>query len=293
MMDILSSFTFLIVAVGTMVLALAGGIVGTISVMKGQSLIGDAIGHATFPGIVLAFMLIGVKETYTLAIGAVIFGIIAFLTIQTITSHSKVTLDGALALVLSSFFGLGMALMSFVQGNPDFEGTQGLNDYIFGQAAYMLRSDVYLIITASFVSLLILWIFYNQIRIYIFDPVFSRTAGINNTLVNFIILVITILLISVGLKAVGAILIVNLLIAPAVIGQLWSNRFLFVLVIAGCSGAVAAFSGTYISTVGENIATGPAIILTLSLLMVLSLFFAPKGLILRAVHKKNMGGEDA
>ncbi|SFK78201.1 metal ABC transporter permease [Salinicoccus halodurans] len=291
MMDILTSFTFLIVAVGTMVLAFAGGMVGTISVMKGQSLIGDAIGHATFPGIVLAFMLIGVKETYTLAIGAVLFGILAFLAIQMITSHSKVTLDGALALVLSSFFGLGMALMSFVQGNPDFEGTQGLNDYIFGQAAYMLRSDVYLIITASFISLFILGAFYNQIRIYVFDPVFSRTAGINNNLMNFIILVVTILLISVGLKAVGAILIVNLLIAPAVIGQLWSSRFSIVLLIAGCSGSIAAFLGTYISTAGQDIATGPAIILTLSALMVLSLFLAPKGIMRRSIYKRRMGGD--
>lgn len=290
-MDVLTSFTFLIVAVGTMVLAFAGGMAGTISVMKGQSLIGDAIGHATFPGIVLAFMLIGVKETYTLALGAVIFGIIAFLTIQMITTHSKVTLDGALALVLSSFFGLGMTLMSFVQGNPDFEGTQGLNDYIFGQAAYMLRSDVYLIIAASLISLFILLAFYTQIRIYIFDPVFSRTAGINNSLMNFIILVITISLISVGLKAVGAILIVNLLIAPAVIGQLWSNRFSIVLLLAGCSGALAAFVGTYISTVGEDIATGPAIILMLSTMMVLSLFFAPKGIIPRSIYKRRTGGE--
>lgn len=291
MMETLTSFTFLIVAIGTMVLSFAGGMVGTISVMKGQSLIGDAIGHATFPGIVLAFMLIGVKETYTLAIGALILGIIAFLTIQMITDHSKVTLDGALALVLSSFFGLGMALMSFVQGNPDFAGTQGLNDYIFGQAAYMLMNDVYLIITASCISLFIFWTFYSQIRIYIFDPVFSRTAGINNTLMNFIILTITILLISVGLKAVGAILIVNLLIAPAAIGQLWSSRFSLVLLIAGCSGATAAFIGTYISTVGENIATGPAIILTLSFIMVLSLFFAPKGIVLRRIYKSRMGGD--
>ncbi|WP_197073419.1 metal ABC transporter permease [Salinicoccus sediminis] len=290
MMEVLTSFTFIIVAAGTMILAFAGGMVGTISVMKGQSLIGDAVGHATFPGIVVAFMLIGVKETYTLALGAVLFGVIAFLTIQMITNHSKVTLDGALALVLSSFFGLGMALMSFVQGNPDFEGTQGLNDYIFGQAAYMLRSDVYLITAASVISLFILAAFYTQIRIYIFDPVFSRTAGINNTLMNFIILVITILLISVGLKAVGAILIVNLLIAPAVIGQLWSSRFSIVLLIAGVSGAFAAFTGTYISTAGENIATGPAIILTLSLLMALSLFCAPKGIIRRSIYKRRMGG---
>lgn len=291
MIGVLTSFTFLIVAIGTMVLAFTGGVAGTISVMKSQSLIGDAIGHATFPGIVLSFMLFGIKETFTLALGAIILGIIAFSAIQVITDHSKITLDGALALILSSFFGLGMALISFVQGNPDYEGTQGLNDYIFGQAAYMLRSDVYLIIIFSAISLLLFTLFYRQIKIHVFDPVFGRTAGINNTFMNFLILTITILVIATGLKAVGAILIVNILIAPAVIGQLWSNRFHIVLLIAGSSGAAAAFTGTYISTAGDDIAAGPAIILSLSALLILSFFLAPKGILKRTIQKRKMGEE--
>jgi manganese/zinc/iron transport system permease protein len=289
MIDILSGYTFLIVAFGTVILAFASGIIGTVSVIKGQSLIGDAVGHATFPGIVIAFMLVGIRDTLSLAIGALILGIVAFLTIQLITEHSKITLDSALALVLSSFFGLGMALMSFVQGNPDFDGTQGLSDYIFGQAAYMLRSDVYLIIAASILSLLIFSLFYQQIKIYIFDPIYSRSIGITNPLMNFMVLAITITLIAVGLKAVGAILIVNLLIAPAVIGQLWSDRFLNVLLIAGTTGAIAAFIGTYISTAGDDIATGPAIILVLSAFVVFSMLFSRKGLLRRSIHRRKFG----
>src|SRR5690625_4970452 len=154
-MDILTSYTFIIVALGTVILSVASGVVGTISVIKGQSLIGDAIGHATFPGVVLAFMLFNVMETYTLVIGAIILGVIAFQLIHIITDTSKISLDSALALVLSSFFGLGMALKSYVQGNPNFSGTQGIDDFIFGQAAYMLRSDVYLIIIASVISLIL------------------------------------------------------------------------------------------------------------------------------------------
>ncbi|KIH71362.1 zinc ABC transporter permease [Salinicoccus roseus] len=288
-MDILSGYTFLIVAFGTVILAFASGIIGTVSVIKGQSLIGDAVGHATFPGIVIAFMLVGIRDTLSLALGALILGIVAFLTIQLITEHSKITLDSALALVLSSFFGLGMALMSFVQGNPDFDGTQGLSDYIFGQAAYMLRSDVYLIIAASILSLLIFSLFYQQIKIYIFDPIYSRSIGISNPLMNFMVLAITITLIAVGLKAVGAILIVNLLIAPAVIGQLWSDRFLNVLLIAGTTGAIAAFIGTYISTAGDDIATGPAIILVLSAFVVFSMLFSRKGLLRRSIQRRKFG----
>jgi manganese/zinc/iron transport system permease protein len=277
MIDVLTSYTFLIVAIGTVILASACGIVGTVSVIKGQSLIGDAIGHATFPGIIFAFMLVGMMETYTLALGAVIFGIIAFFTIQILTESSKVTLDSALALILSSFFGLGMALKSYVQGNPGFSGTQGIDDYIFGQAAYMLRTDVYLIIIASVISLLLFMLFYSHIKIYVFDPIFSKSVGVNTGLMNFMILSMTIVLIAVGLKAVGAILIVNLLIAPGVIGLLWSNRFPVVLIIAGISGAISAFFGTYVSTIYTGFATGPSIILAMSALVILSMVFGVKG----------------
>src|SRR5690625_2817547 len=284
-MDLLTSYTFLIVAVGTTILSFAAGVIGTVSVIKGQSLIGDAIGHATFPGVILAFMLVGVTDTFPLTVGAVIFGIIAFFFIQLITNHSKVTLDGALALILSSFFGLGMALKSYVQGNPGFSNTQGIDDYIFGQAAYMLRLDVWLIIIASVVSLLLFMIFYQQIRIYTFDPVYSSTIGINPALVNVLVLSMTILLIAVGLKAVGAILIVNLLIAPGVIGLMWSNRFNTVVIIAGLAGAAAASTGTYISTAFAGFPTGPSIILVLSAFVLVSMLFGRKGLVTRQIIK--------
>ena len=284
-MELLTSYTFLIVAIGTTLLSFASGIIGTVSVIKGQSLIGDAIGHATFPGIILAFMIVGVTDTLSLTIGAVIFGVIAFFFIQAITSHSKITLDGALALILSSFFGLGMALKSFVQGNPSFQNTQGIDDYIFGQAAYMLRLDVYLILIASVISLLLFIIFYHQIRIYTFDPIYSSTVGINPSLINFLVLSMTILLIAVGLKAVGAILIVNLLIAPGVIGLMWSNRFNIVVIIAGLSGAAAAFTGTYISTAFAGFPTGPSIILVLSAFVLISMLFGRKGPVTRQIMK--------
>lgn len=288
-MDILTSYSFLVVALGTVILAAAAGIIGSVSVLKGQSLIGDAVGHATFPGVVLAFMLTGVMETSILIIGAVSLGIIAFLLINMMTERSKISLDSALAIVLSGFFGLGMALKSYIQGNPKFNGTQGIDDFIFGQAAYILKSDVYLISLVSVISLILFLIFYQQIKIYVFDPVYARTIGINVKLINVLILIMTILLIAAGLKAVGAVLIVNILIAPAVIGMLWSNKFSSVLAVAACAGALSAFSGTYISTALTGIATGPAIILSLSICVIISMLAAPKGIFLKKYRMKKLG----
>lgn len=288
-MDILTSYSFIIVALGTVILSAAAGVIGSISVIKGQSLIGDAIGHATFPGVVLAFMLFNVMETSVLVVGAVIFGIIAFQLIHMITGSSKVSLDSALALVLSSFFGLGMALKSYVQGNPNFSGTQGIDDFIFGQAAYMLKSDVYLIIAASAVSLILFFVYYQQLRIYTFDPVYARTVGISIKFMNVLVLLMTIMLIAVGLKAVGAVLIVNILIAPAVTGTLWSNKFINVLTIAAVTGGLSAFIGTYISTAFTGIATGPAIILALSVCVIISMLVAPKGILVKRQRLRKLG----
>lgn len=288
-MDILTSYSFIIVALGTVILSAAAGVIGSISVIKGQSLIGDAIGHATFPGVVLAFMLFNVMETSVLVIGAVIFGIIAFQLIHMITGSSKISLDSALALVLSGFFGLGMALKSYVQGNPNFSGTQGIDDFIFGQAAYMLKSDVYLIIAASAVSLILFFLYYQQLRIYTFDPIYARTVGVSIKFMNALVLAITIMLIAVGLKAVGAVLIVNILIAPAVTGTLWSNKFITVLMIAAGTGGLSAFIGTYISTAFTGIATGPAIILALSVCVIFSMLFAPKGILVKRHHLRKLG----
>ena len=288
-MDILTSYSFIIVALGTIILSAAAGVVGSISVIKGQSLIGDAIGHATFPGVVLAFMLFNVMETSVLVAGAVIFGVIAFQLIHMITESSKISLDSALALVLSGFFGLGMALKSYVQGNPNFSGTQGIDDFIFGQAAYMLKSDVYLIIAASAVSLILFFLYYQQLRIYTFDPIYARTVGISIKFMNVLVLAMTIMLIAVGLKAVGAVLIVNILIAPAVTGTLWSNKFSVVLAIAAVTGGLSAFIGTYISTAITGIATGPAIILALSVCVIISMLAAPKGILVKRHRLRKLG----
>lgn len=289
-MAVLTSYTFLVVAFGTVILSIASAIIGSVSVIKGQSLIGEAIGHAAFPGIVLAFMLFNVMETYVLVMGAMLMGIFAFLLIQKVTDGSKITFDSALALILSGFFGLGMALKSYIQGHPNFSGTQGIDDFIFGQAAYMLQSDVYLIIATSVISLMIFFAFYEQLKIFVFDSIYAGTIGINTKSMNMLVLVMTIGLIAVGLKAVGAVLIVNILVAPAVVGQLWSNRFGAVLAIAAVVGGVSAFIGTYVSTAFTGIATGPAIILSLSFFVVISILISPKGVIRRRSRMKKLGG---
>ena len=129
--------------------------------------------------------------------------------IQVIYEYSKLDLDAILAVTLSSFFGLGMVLKSYIQGNPAYEGASqsGLQNYIFGQAAYMMEGDLKIIWGVVLFSLLLLFLFYKEIKLFVFDSVYARTIGVPTGLINGIILLMTMGLIATGLKLVGAILI--------------------------------------------------------------------------------------
>lgn len=288
--SIITQYSFIVVAIGTMLLAMATGIVGTISILKGQSLIGDAVGHASLPGIILAFMISGRKSSLILILGAIVAGIVAFILIQIIAEGSKIEADTAMAVILSAMFGMGMVLKSYIQGNQKFQGASqsGLASYIFGQAAYILREDVYIILAVSVISLALFIVFYKEIKVYVFDMVYAYTIGINSRLTSLLIMIITMILIAAGLKAVGAILISSMLITPAVTGLQWSKSYEKVLVIAAVTGAVSAFLGTFISSAVKGFSTGPSIILIMSVIALFSVLFAPRGIVRMLLNIRKM-----
>ena len=288
--SIITQYSFIVVAIGTMLLAMATGIVGTISILKGQSLIGDAVGHASLPGIILAFMISGRKSSLILMIGAIVAGIVAFILIQIIAEGSKIEADTAMAVILSAMFGMGMVLKSYIQCNQKIQGASqsGLASYIFGQAAYILREDVYIILAVSVISLALFIVFYKEIKVYVFDMVYAYTIGINSRLTSLLIMIITMILIAAGLKAVGAILISSMLITPAVTGLQWSNSYEKVLVIAAVTGAVSAFLGTFISSAVKGFSTGPSIILIMSVIALFSVLFAPRGIVRMLLNIRKM-----
>ena len=288
--SIITQYSFIVVAIGTMLLAMATGIVGTISILKGQSLIGDAVGHASLPGIILAFMISGRKSAVILMLGAILAGIVAFMLIQIISEGSKIEADTAMAVILSAMFGMGMVLKSYIQGNSKYQGASqsGLASYIFGQAAYILREDVYIILAVSIISLALFILFYKEIKVYVFDMVYAYTIGINSRLTSLLIMIITMILIAAGLKAVGAILISSMLITPAVTGLQWSKSYEKVLVIAAVTGAVSAFLGTFISSAVKGFSTGPSIILIMSVIALFSVLFAPRGIVRMLLNIRKM-----
>lgn len=289
-MQLFQSYSFQIIALGTVILAAVSGMIGCLNVYKGQSLIGDAVGHSSFPGVVLIFMLFQIRNPGLLLMGAIFTGALSYFLIQTANANSKISLDACLAIFLSGFFGLGMVLKSIIQGNPSFTkaSQSGLENYIFGQASYMLESDVKWIAIVSGICLAMLILFYKELKLFIFDHDYASFIGISTKTLNFILLFMTISLISVGLKAVGAILISSFLILPCVAANQWSHNFNKVLILSAIFGSISAFIGTAISTLERGFSTGPSIILVSGGIALISMLFGPYGAIMQYIRRRKI-----
>lgn len=271
MIDLFKLYSFQIVVVGITLLALASSLIGTINIYKNQSLIGDALGHSTLPGIIIAFMLTYKKDPITLLFGSVISAAISYFLIDYSNKNSKVGADANMAIYLSGFFGLGLLLKSYIQANPTFANASkaGLDKYIFGQAAYLREADIFLILIAFLLCLGIMIIFYRDIKCYLFDRQFANQIGINTKFLDYLLLFLTILVIGVGIKAVGVILISSLLIIPIVTAKKISNSFLKVIGLSALFSIITSVLGSMVSTTYKGFSTGPSIIIFQGLIFVI------------------------
>ena len=285
MIEIFYEPTFWIIALGTGLLGASSGILGSFAVLKNQSLLGDAISHAALPGIVLAYLFTGQKSSFVLLSGAIVCGIIGAYFVNTIVKRSRLKTDTALGIILSVFFGVGMMLLTYVQSLQD-ANQAGLDKYLFGQAATLLREDVLLMLGFLIPSLLVVLAFWKEIKLYLFDSEYASTLGITIVRINMLITFLIVVIIVMGLQTVGVVLMSSLLLAPAAAARQWTNSLSRMLCIAAIFGAFSGILGSFLSATSSNLPTGPVIVLIISFIVLISLLFAPKrGLI--AKYMKN------
>ena len=283
-MTILQSYTTQMVLLGTALLGLASGIAGTFAVLRKESLIGDGLSHAALPGVVIAFLLTGIKDIEVLIAGAALSSIAAAWLITITVENSKIKFDGALATILSAFFGLGMVLLTYLQSLNN-AGQAGLSKFIFGQAATILARDVYITSAAALIIIVLTALFWKELKLISFDVEYAKTLQIPVTFTLILYRALLIMTIIIGIQSVGAILISSLLIAPAVGARQWTNKLGTMCILAGCFGMASAIGGTLWSTSVQKLPTGPAIIVILSVIVLLSLIFAPNRGILWQIRK--------
>ena len=293
MIEIFYEPTFWIIALGTGLLGASSGILGSFAVLKNQSLLGDAISHAALPGIVLAYLFTGQKSSFVLLSGAIVCGIIGAYFVNTIVKNSRLKTDTALGIILSVFFGVGMMLLTYVQSLQD-ANQAGLDKYLFGQAATLLREDVLLMLGFLIPSLLVVLAFWKEIKLYLFDSEYASTLGITIVRINMLITFLIVVIIVMGLQTVGVVLRSSLLLAPAAAARQWTNSLSRMLCIAAIFGAFSGILGSFLSATSSNLPTGPVIVLIISFIVLISLLFAPKrGVIAKYVKNRQKQKEFA
>lgn len=269
-----TDYTFQTVALGSAILGLISGVLGSFAVLRKQSLLGDGVSHSALPGVVLAFLLLGSKNTEILLLGGLLSGLLATLFIISIVRHTRIKFDSALALVMSVFFGLGMVLLTYVQKIPN-SNQAGLKRFIFGQASTLLQRDVLLMSVCGAVLLLVVLLFWKEFKLFTFDPEFAQSLGFSQKKLNLLLSFMIVVAIIIGLQTVGVILMSAMLIAPAVAARQWTNRLWVMVLLSAAFGAVSGIAGTTASSLMQKMPTGPAIVVCVSLLVFISILFAP------------------
>lgn len=279
-------FTLQTVALGAAVLGIVSGTLGTYAVLRGQSLLGDAISHAALPGIVLAFLITGARSPGVLALGAAAAGLMGALIVLSITSRTRIPYDASLGLVLSVFFGVGMVLLTFAQRLP--AGNQaGLDTFLFGQAAALLPHDVLVMSVLGAVAILATAALWKELKVLSFDREFGAAIGLPMRRLDIVLTTLIVLAIVIGLQTVGVILMSAILIAPAAAARQWSDRLGRIVLLAALFGAVAGVAGALVSASTPRMPTGPTIVLSAAVIMIVSLLLAPqRGLIAGAVRMR-------
>ncbi len=281
---VFTDYTLRTITLGTAILGAVCGMLGSFAVLRKQSLLGDAISHAALPGIAIAFLMSGTKDSNMLLLGALISGLIGTFWIRGIVKKTHLKSDTALGLILSLFFGFGMLLLTFIQKQPN-ANQAGLDKYLFGQAATLVASDVWLMAIIAGICLVVLLCFWKEFKILLFDADYTKTLGFNTKFIDILITSFIVLAIVLGLQTVGVVLMSAMLLAPAAAARQWTNSLGIMVFLAAIFGACSGVLGTAISASQNNLSTGPVIVILAGVFVLVSFIFSPsRGLLFKQIR---------
>jgi manganese/zinc/iron transport system permease protein len=289
----LQDYNTRVVVIGTTLLGMAAGLVGTFLLLRKRALLSDALSHATLPGIAIAFILMTLlggdgKNLLGLIAGAAFFSVLGTASVILIQRYSRLKDDAALGIVLSSYFGLGIALLG-IATRMEAGNAAGLTSFIYGKTASMLLMDALLIAGAALASAVFCILFFKEFALICFDGEYAASQGWPVTRLDFLMMTLAVVVTVIGLQAVGLILVVALLIIPPSAARFWTHNLRHMLWISGAFGAVSGLVGSGISALMANLPAGAVIVLTASLVFVISMILGPaRGLLKTALDRRRL-----
>lgn len=273
--DLIFDYTLRNVALGGMLLGIVAGVLGAFAVLRRQALLGDTLSHAALPGICIAFILTDSRAPLVLLIGAGIAGWIGTLIFLRTVNATKLSEDTMLGVVLSVFFGIGILLLTFIQQQNN-ANQAGLDKYLFGQAASLIGSDVRMFAILGIAALALVYFFFKEFKLLSFDPEFAASLGLPVKRLDIMLTSLLVVAVMIGLQTVGVVLMAAMIIGPGTAARQWTDNLRTMLWLSGLFGGIAGVVGAVISVQASRLPTGPMIILALTVVVAISLFFAPK-----------------
>ncbi len=260
---------------GSILLGISCGILGSFIVVRRMALFGDTLSHAVLPGVALGFMWNMSKDPMAIFIGATLAGIAGGVLVNLITQTTRLKEDTALGLVLASFFAVGICLLTRIQ-KISTGSKGGLEAYLFGQAASLNKDDVVLMGVITVLAVLLITFFYKELLLTSFDVAFAKAAGFPVTLIQYALMLLLAFSVVIALQAVGVVLVSAMLITPAAAAYLLTDRMHIMLLLASIFGVAAGAAGVFFSFLSTNLPTGPLMVMGASLVFVLAFLFGPK-----------------
>jgi manganese/zinc/iron transport system permease protein len=273
--DLIFDYTLRNVALGSALLGIVSGILGSFAVLRRQGLLGDTLSHAALPGICIAFMLTGSRTPIVLLLGAGIAGWLGTLLLLRIVRETKLSEDAALGIILSVFFGVGVVLLTLIQRTNN-ANQAGLDKYLFGQAAALVASNVVTFAILGGIAVAIVLLLYKEFKLLSFDPEFAASLGFPTRGLDVLLTSLVVVAVMIGLQTVGVVLMAAMVIGPGAAARQWTDKLSMMLVLAGLFGAASGITGAVASVLDESLPTGPMIIMSLTAIVAVSILFAPR-----------------
>ena len=272
---------------GSMLLGITCGLLGSFIVVRKMALVGDALSHAVLPGVAIGFLWNMSKDPVAIFIGATVAGLLGTVVVRLITDTTRLKDDTALGLVLATFFAVGICLLTMIQRLPT-GNKSGIDKFLFGQAAAMGPGDIKLMAVVTVLTLVVILLFYKEFLVTSFDPGFARAAGLPAQAAHYALMLLLAFAIVIALQAVGVVLVSAMLITPAAAAYLLTDRLHHMLWLSSLFGLLAGALGSFVSFLGPNFPTGPFMVLAATSVFALAFLFGPRhGVINRWLRQRS------
>ncbi len=260
---------------GTVLIGLCCGILGSFLVVRKLSLLGDTLSHAVLPGVAAGFLWNASKDPWVIFIGATAAGILGVALVGWIKSTTHLKEDSAMGMVLAGFYGLGITMTTMIQ-NMAMGNKSGLDKFFFGQASAFNGGDIQLLGIISAITILVLLFFYKEFLTISFDAGFAKGLGMPAQTLHYALMALLAFAVVVSLQAVGVVLVSALLITPAAAAFLLTDRMHWMLLLAALFGMLAGVLGAFISYLSNDLPTGPFIVLGATFIFLLAIYLGPR-----------------